>query len=131
MKKLLLLVCVSLIGLVSYSQKFTFSKGNIPNGKINSAKTFEDFLIERIKVIDDKGIEYSFISAKFTEKTSDGITISFTLTNTAFPEDKRGDIARASVKGTTYTFSNVVVKDSNGKQYIIPSMKYEFVGFGG
>jgi len=80
-------------------------------------------------VKDENGTEYSFVKADFTEKPATGKTISMDLTQPYFPEEQRGDIARASQKGTTYTFTNIVVKDKNGKEYKIAAVAYEFAGF--
>ncbi len=131
MKKIFLLVAFSFIALMSYSQKFSFSKGNVVSGKISTARAYEDFIIGRIQVVDEAGTEYSFVRADFSQKQLTGKTISMDLTQPTFPEEQRGDIARASEKGTTYTFTNIVVKDKNGKEYKIASVAYEFAGFRG
>jgi hypothetical protein len=127
MKRSFLLVCLCVVSLASFSQKLSFTKGNVVPGKIASARVYEDFLIGNIVVTDENGNDYSFVKADFVEKPLSGKAISLKLTKTSFPEDVRGDIARASEKGTVYTFSNIVVKDKNGKEYKIASVSYEFL----
>lgn len=129
MKKFFLLVSFSFIGLVAFSQQLSFSKGNIAPGKMSTARAYEDFISGGIKVVDEKGAEYSFVKADFKEKTTSGKTISISLDKPTFPEEQIGDIVRASQKGTTYTFTNVVVKDKQGKEHKIALVVYEFVGF--
>jgi hypothetical protein len=129
MKKILLLLSFTCIGMIAFSQKLSFSKGNIAPGKISSHKPYEDFLIGKIKVTDEAGVEYTFVKADFTEKTASGKTITLDLKIPGFPEEQRGDIIRAVDKGTKFTFSNIVVKDKTGKEYRIASVTYEFIGF--
>jgi len=125
MKKIFFLAGFSFIGLLSFGQKLSFSKGQVAPGKISNARAYEDFLSGKIEVTDEKGNKYTFVHASFTEKQLNGKTISLEITQPSFPEEKRGDIARASKRGTTYTFTNVVVKDINGKEYSIPTVTYE------
>lgn len=129
MKKIFLLLAFSFVGLMAFSQQLRFTKGNVAPGKIQTARNYEDFLIGGIKVADENGVEYTLVKASFVQKAVSGKSISFELKGAYFPEEQRGNIASASEKGSTFSFSNVVVKDKNGKEYKIASVTYEFTGF--
>jgi hypothetical protein len=124
MKKLMLLACL-LIGLASYSQKLSFSKGTAP-GKITNARAYEDFLGNEVIVVDDKGNQYTFVRATFIVKPLDGKAATYEMEEAFFPGNSIRDIAKASAKGTVYTFSNIVVKNDAGKEFKLPVVKYEY-----
>lgn len=129
MKKTLLLFVFACCAVVGFSQQLNFSKGKVKPGAISTPHDFEDFLIGPITITDENGGEYKFVKADFLETVPNSKEIRITLTTTLFPEENRSDIARGSVAGTNYTFSNVVVRDSNGKELIIPKVTYQFTGF--
>ncbi len=129
MKKIFLLLGFSFIGLMAFSQQLRFTKGGVAPGKIQTARNYEDFLIGKIKIADENGVEYTLVKALFVQKAMSGKSVSFELKDAYFPQEKRGDIAVASENGSTFSFNNVVVKDKNGKEYQIAAVTYEFTGF--
>lgn len=132
MKKLILFfVLVFAVG-AAYSQNITITKGNEVPGKLTTTVAYENFVEGIIRAKDDKGIEYTFVKADFVLTNKSNAKISYKLTVPYFygeHGEQGGEVARASYDGAVYTFSNIVVKDKDGKEYKIDKAVFEFAGF--
>lgn len=125
MKKGFLFLGLVFLSVTAFSQELRFSKGDKVPGKLESGRAYEDFLSGRIVVTDNAGTTYTFVKADFSLLTRDGKKLQFEVNKVWFNEEQSKSIVLADDEGTIYTFSNVVVKDVNGKEFILPELKFE------
>lgn len=126
MKKAVLFFGLIILGLTVYSQDLRFTKGDIVPGKIKNGRNYEDFISGRINVSDNAGAAYAFVKAQLVVTPKTGKPLVLVLSQNFLTTEQAKQVIQVDGEGTVYAFKNVVIKDGNGKEYIIAEVQFEF-----
>ena len=120
MKRILLVFSFIIFTMAAYSQEIHFTKGGVSTGKMKNGQDFENFITGKIKIKDDLGREYSFVKAAFLMKSKASKELTYAIAQTGFTAAQVSAILDNGRDGASYTFKNIVVKDNQGKETVLP-----------
>lgn len=128
MKQIVILVAVLFFGMSASSQQLIFKKGTLAAGKFSGNAALEELLVGKVQVTDKAGAVYQFVSADFALSNKQSKRLNFNLTKPEFTQEQMSKVGRLSTEGVIYIFSNVVVRNSAGKEFKIAKVQFEYSG---